>query len=52
MDTAKLSLGTQNRLKRIMEIKGFTEERALEYAIAVGWTAAEQQNTSKSRKKS
>ncbi len=49
MDTKKLSEGTQDRLKRIMELKSMTEERALEFAIAVGWQATEMQKASKKK---
>ncbi len=43
MDTARLSKGTRDRLKRIEELKKYTTEQALEFAISIGWLAAEKQ---------
>ncbi len=50
MDTKKLSEGTRGRLTRVMELKNFTEERALEFAISLAWQVAEQQTSKKKRK--
>lgn len=33
--------GSQNRLKRVMELRKCTEKEAIEYCISVGWFAAE-----------
>ncbi len=40
-----VSKGTALRLERIKEIKGYTLEEALEYAISVAWLAAEKYPT-------
>ena len=39
----KLSKGTLARLERIKELKGYSKEEALDFAIAIGWLAAEKQ---------
>jgi len=34
--------GSENRLKRIMELKGYDEQKALEFAISLAWMVTEQ----------
>lgn len=44
-----ISGGSFNRLKRIQELKKYTEKEALEFAITCGWLAAEKQAYIKNR---
>jgi len=46
-----LNSGTESRLKRIMELKGCTEERAIELAIDVAWLVYENRHANNSSAK-
>lgn len=44
IDLSPLSSGAQNRLKRIMELRNCDKNAALEFALSVGWLAAEKRS--------
>lgn len=45
-----ISKGSENRLKRIMELKNYDEEKALSFAIGVAWLITEKRADKKSPK--